>query len=295
MVDNFDKILDECIDRINRGESVESCLANYPDFAEQLKRLLQAVLQTKKTYTFVPGESTKIAAKRRFDAALERRLQADDKQPWFSRLFGRPLAWAALATAAAAIIAVFFGLNQGVYPVGPTPNPDPEGNFVLLISDEVNAIEDFENLNVSITKVGLLLSGDSAEWVEFEPETTVVDLTTVKGDKTQQIWRGNIPEGEYAKIIIHVDYVKGVLKATGETVEVKLPSNKLQISKPFQITSGTVTSFTYDLTVISTGNQPSGIKYILKPQIGESGVTTKPANNGTEATPTNNKGKGNNE
>ena len=266
MVDNFDKILDECIDRINRGESVESCLANYPDFAEQLRPLLQAVFQTKDAYTFVPRESAKMAAKKRFDAALERRLQADDKQPWLNRLFGRPLAWAAIATAAVAIITVLFGLNQGVYPVGPTPDPDPVGNFVLLISDEVNAIEDFESLNVSIVKVGLLSSGDSTEWVEFEPETAVVDLTDVKGDKTQQIWRGNIPEGEYTKVVIHVDYVTGVLKATGETVEVKLPSQKLQISKPFQITSGTVTSFTYDLTVVSTGNQQSGIKYILKPQ-----------------------------
>jgi hypothetical protein len=295
MVDNFDKILDECIDRINRGETVESCLASYPDFAEQLKPLLGAVLQTRETYTFAPQESTKMAAKRRFDAALEKRLQADDKkQPWLNRFFGRPLAWAAIATAAAAIFAVYFGLNQAAYPVGPTPDPDPVGNFVLLISDEVNAIEDFESLNVSITKVGLLSSGDSPEWVEFEPETEVIDLTTVKGDKTQQIWRGNIPEGEYTKVIIYVDDVNGVLKATGETVEVKLPSNKLQISKPFRITSGTVTSFTYDLTVISTGNQQSGIKYILKPQIGESGAESKPANNSTEATPINNKGKGRN-
>lgn len=294
MVDNFDKILDECIDRINSGESVESCLANYPEFAEQLKPLLGAVLQTKKAYTFIPQENAKMAAKRRFDAALGRPLAANDKQPWLSRLFGRPLAWGALATAAVAIIAVYFGLNQGIYPVGPTPNPDPVGNFVMLISDEVNAIEDFTSLNVSITKVGLLSSGDSAEWVEFEPETIVVDLTTVKGDKTQQIWRGNIPEGEYTKVIIYVDDVTGVLKATGETVEVKLPSNKLQISKPFQITSGTITSFTYDLTVVSTGNQQSGIKYILKPQIGESGADTKPANNGTEASPINSNGKGKN-
>jgi hypothetical protein len=51
-----------------------------------------------------------------------------------------------------------------------------------------------------------------------------------------------------------------------------LPSQKLQISIPFQITAGSVTSFIYDLTVVSTGNQQSGIKYILKPQVGESGV-----------------------
>lgn len=283
MADNFNKILDECIDRINRGESVESCLANYPGYSEQLEPLLRATLQTKKTYTFVPREGAKMAAKRRFDAALERRLQTNkETKPWLSRIFSRPMTWAVLATTAVAIIAIYFGLNQVFYPVGPVPNPDPEGNFILLISDDVNAIGDFESVNVSIAKVGLLSSG-SGGWIEFEPEIKEVDLTTVQGDKTQQIWRGNIPEGEYTKVFIYVSDVQGVLKEIiGETkqpVEIKLPSNKLQISKPFQITAGTVTSFTYDLTVISTGNGQSGVKYILKPQAGESGADTNPSNN----------------
>jgi len=146
----------------------------------------------------------------------------------------------------------------------------------LLISDDVNAIGDFTSVDVSITRVGLLLSGDSGEWIEFKPEIKEVDLTTVQGDKTQEIWRGNIPEGKYNKIFIYVDDIKGILEATGETVEIELPSNKLQISKPFQITEDTITSFTFDLTVVSTGNEQSGIKYILKPQIGESGAETKP-------------------
>ena len=278
MVDIFDKILDECMDRINRGQSVESCLADYPSYAEQLEPLLRSMLQTKKTYTFVPSDSAKIAARQRFQAALEKRVQKEEeKQPWLTRIFGRPLARVAVATAVVATIAVYFGLNQPFYPVGPAPVPDSEGNFVLLISDDVNAIGDFTSVDVSITRVGLLLSGDSGEWIEFKPEIKEVDLTTVQGDKTQEIWRGNIPEGEYNKIFIYVDDIKGILEATGETVEIKLPSNKLQISKPFQITAGTVTSFTFDLTVVSTGNEQSGIKYILKPQIGESGAETKPA------------------
>ena len=31
--------------------------------------------------------------------------------------------------------------------------PNPEGNFAFLMSDEVNAISDFQKLNVSISKV----------------------------------------------------------------------------------------------------------------------------------------------
>ena len=284
MADDLNKILDECIDRINSGEGIESCLLDYPGSSEQLKPLLQAALQSKKAYAFVPREETKLAAKRRFNAALERRLQTEkEAQSWFSRIIGKPLTWAALAAVTAAIFGIYLGINQMVYPISPfVPEPNPEGNFVLLISDDVNAISDFESVDVSIEQVGLFSSGNGG-WIEFKPDVEIVDLTTVQGDKTQQIWRGNLPEGEYTRVFIYISNVQGILKeaieTNGQSVDIKLPSNKLHISEPFQITEDTVTSFTYDLTVIATGNQQSGIKYILKPQAGESGADNEPANN----------------
>jgi hypothetical protein len=193
-----------------------------------------------------------------------------------------------VTVAAVLLIALigYFGLRPVLFPAGPipqpgplpvtpSPQPSPEGNFVFLISDEVNAIGDFESLNVSISKIGLQLGGDSGQWVEFEPQVKDVDLTLVQGDETQEVWRGNVPEGQYAKVFINVADVRGVLKETGQTVDVKLPSQKLHISKQFQITADMVTSFTYDLTVVAAGSPQSGIKYILKPQIGQSGADSE--------------------
>jgi hypothetical protein len=128
---------------------------------------------------------------------------------------------------------------------------------------------------VTISKIGLQQQ-DGGKWVEFQPEIAEVDLTQVQGDAVQEIWRGDIPEGQYSQVFIYVDNVRGVLKATGQTVEVKLPSRKLHISKLFEVTADTVTSFTYDLTVVAAGNQQSGIKYILKPQAVQSGADQKP-------------------
>ena len=276
MANNFDKTLDECIDRINRGESLESCLADYPEYVGQLEPLLQTMLQTKETYSFAPSASAKRVARQRFSTALERLEQRRrEKQPLFTRVFARPLVWTTAAVVLLILAAGFFGLRPLLYPVGPMPNP--EGNFVFLISDDVNAIGDFESLNVSISKIGLLPGGDSERWVEFEPEVKQVDLTLVPGDETQEIWRGNVPEGQYTKVFIYVSGVHGILKETGQTVDVKLPSQKLHISKPFQVTADTVTSFTYDLTVVATGSPQSGIKYILKPQIDQSGADHKPS------------------
>jgi hypothetical protein len=276
MANNFSEILDGCIDRINRGESLKACLADYPEYIKQLEPLLQAMLQTQGAYSFEPEANAKREARQRFNVALlrlERRRR--EKQSLFPRVFARPRAWATVAAVLLILVAGYFGLRLPQQPIVPLPNQ--EGNFVFLISDEVNAIGDFDSLNISISKIGLQLSGDSGQWVEFEPEVGEVDLTLLPGDETQEIWRGNVPEGQYSSVFIQVADVSGVLKETGQTVEVKLPSGKLHLSKSFQITASTVTSFTYDLTVIATGSLQSGIKYILKPQIDQSGAGYKPS------------------
>ena len=280
----FDEILDECIDRISRGQSVEACLADYPDYAEQLEPLLRTMSQTQAVYSFVPSASGKTAARQRFDAArkgLEQKRR--EKQSFFAGVFTRPAVWATVAAVLVLLIGGFFGLRSvlepsGTVPTQVSPEPDPAGNFVFLISDDVNAIDDFESLNVSIEKIGLLL-GNTDGWIDFEPEINDVDLTMVKGDKTQEIWRGNIPEGQYNRVFVYITDVRGILKETGETVEIKLPSLKLHISKNFQVSVDTVTSFTYDLTVIATGNAQSGVNYILQPQADQSGADSKPKEN----------------
>lgn len=152
----------------------------------------------------------------------------------------------------------------------PTTTPTPAGeevNFRLLISDEVNAIDDFDELWVTITQIGVQQGGESGAWIERDLDPgEKVDLTELKGDNATEIWSGELDNGTYTKVFIHVSIVEGVL--AGGEVNVKLPSGKLQISKPFEVTSGEVTEFVYDITVIKAGE--SG-KYILKPQIAQSG------------------------
>jgi hypothetical protein len=274
MNEKFDYIIDECLDRITRGQSVEACLDDYPEYSEQLKPLLQAILQTKNAYTYTPSASAKKLARQRFNAALDKLEQRRrEKQSLFTWLFPRPRVLATIAVATVILIAGYFGLqsvfNDGADPIQVNPLPNPQGNFVFLISDEENAIGDFQTLNISIAEIGLQLGDEADQWIEFNPEVEVVDLTLLPGDKAQAIWRGDVPEGQYTKVFIHVSSVQGILKETKHEVEVKLPSQKLQISKAFDVSADTVTNFIYDVTVIEAGK--SG-QYILKPQVGQSGA-----------------------
>lgn len=270
MKDRLDNILDECIDRINRGEAIETCLNSYPEYKEELSPLLYAMFDVKKVYTFTPSTQAKSRQRQRFNEALvASRTKAEERGSLLSWISGRTKVWAPVAAVIAIALVGYFGLRPTFMPTVMTAQPDPAGNFVFLMSDEVNAIADFDELHVTVSKVGLHLTGEDETIIEFEPETETVDLTQLKEDLAQEIWQGNVPAGEYSKVFIEVSEVWGILTATGEEIEIKLPSGKLQISTPFTVESGETTNFVYDLTVVEAGR--SG-QYILKPQAGESGA-----------------------
>ena len=203
MMSDLDRIIDECVDRLNSGEGIDACLASYPEHAEELKPLLDAVLQTSSAYRFAPSATAKERDRRRFNAALEERMvKREARQSLFSQFFGRTRMWAPVALAVVIAVIGYFGLRPALLPdegqtqipspeqelpVSPiTPPPSPDGNFVFLISDEVNAIDDFASLDLSISTIGLLPSDESG-WIEFEPETRRVDLTLLPGAETQEI------------------------------------------------------------------------------------------------------------
>ena len=146
-------------------------------------------------------------------------------------------------------------------------------NFRLLISDEKNAIDDFAHLLVTIDRIGLQQGGESGGWLELDvpEEVREVDLVDVIGDAAVEIIKAQIPPGKYSKVFIHVDDVTGELKS-GVTTPVKLPSSKLQIIKPFEVQTGSLTSFVFDVTVVAAGAEKKGVKYILKPIIAQSGA-----------------------
>jgi Domain of unknown function (DUF4382) len=264
MAEDFDRILDECIDRMNRGDNVADCVSDYPAYSEKLGPLLQSMHDVQKACTFVPSADTKRTARQEFYAALGRQGRTAPDLSFF-RVIPRYVAWAtiaALVLAAVGILVIQAVLNP------PILVPNPQGNFAFLISDEPNDIGDFESLNVTITRVGLQAAG-SLKRLEFTPETRTVDLTRLQGEQSQEIWRGNVTAGQYSQVYIYVTEVTGQLESTGQIVDVKLPSSKLHISMAFEVTVDTVTSFTFDITVVATGNNG---KYILKPRVGDSGA-----------------------
>jgi len=182
------------------------------------------------------------------------------------------------------------------------------GSFRLLISDRPAAIGDFDSLDVTFdrARVHRQQSGDDEAEPDDDTETEsgtetdddtetatatadttatetesdggergftvfdldepTVDLTQVVGEKAIGVLDGELEAGQYSKIELYVSDVEGIVD--GESVAVKVPSEKLQIQKPFEITSDGTVEFVFDINVVKKGNGG----YNLLPVISESGV-----------------------
>ena len=70
MQTKFDQILDECITRITKGETVESCLKRYPDFAGELEPFLRIIAQTGDAYSYKPSSEAKAKGRERLYAEM---------------------------------------------------------------------------------------------------------------------------------------------------------------------------------------------------------------------------------
>jgi len=174
------------------------------------------------------------------------------------------------------------------------------GTVNFYVSDQPNDMDDFEHLNVTITQVQFHLvdaadtesademdlnetatpvetddneteedeESEDGRWVTREVNATDVDLSQLRGPNATLLEQFDLPAGEYNKIHMEVSEVNGTL-TNGESANVKLPSEKLQLNSQFTVENGSEVDFVYDVTVQKAGN--SG-KYVLKPVVSESGT-----------------------
>jgi hypothetical protein len=66
----FDNILNECLDRVLRGETIEECLKNYPEQAPELAPLLHTAVTAKQAANIQPRAEFKAQARYAFKSAL---------------------------------------------------------------------------------------------------------------------------------------------------------------------------------------------------------------------------------
>lgn len=153
---------------------------------------------------------------------------------------------------------------------GPSEPSEETGNFELYISDQPADISDFEYLNVTIGEARIFSenfsneSGDE-DFRRFDVNRTV-DLTQVVGDRREKVLDDELEPGTYQKVELHTADILGVVE--NRSVDVKVPSEKLMITKEFEVVVNETTEFVFDINVVRKGQNG----YNLLPVISESGV-----------------------
>ena len=66
----FENILDECLERIIQGKTVEQCLLDYPDHAAALEPMLRTVVKARTVINIRPRPEFKDRARHQFQAAI---------------------------------------------------------------------------------------------------------------------------------------------------------------------------------------------------------------------------------
>ncbi|MCU4752413.1 DUF4382 domain-containing protein [Halobacteria archaeon AArc-curdl1] len=101
---------------------------------------------------------------------------------------------------------------------------------------------------------------------ELDLDGATVDLTQVVGGKAMEVFDGELEAGRYTKIELYAAEIEGIVD--GELADVKIPSEKLRIVKPFEVTEDEAVTFVFDINVVRKGNGG----YNLLPVIAKSGI-----------------------
>ena len=109
----FDNLLNEYLDRILKGETVEQCLNRYPEQAQQLEPLLRTALAMKAAQALKPSPEFKAQARFEFQSALQE--MATMKKPKLSFSWHPQWRWqSGWAIAVIALVVVLLGCGGTV-------------------------------------------------------------------------------------------------------------------------------------------------------------------------------------
>ena len=258
---DFNQILDECIDRMNSGQSLEDCLKLYPEFAHELEPHLRAASELELQSTFVPSQSAKARGRERLSRAM---VELEEKRkespaPWLQRLFRQPKVWAPVA-AALLVAIVGFSLWTVLTPV--SPPLVYAGVLEVRVTDAPT--HDVSAVNITVSNIEVHKTTGETEWLSVIEEDKNFDLLKLRGVE-EVLGSKEIETGNYTQIRMDVKEV--IVTIDGEPQKAKLPSGKLKLLYSFEVERDKITVLTLDFDADKSVVVTGAGKVIFKPVV----------------------------
>jgi len=260
MARNFDEILDECVDRMNRGEGLEECLASCPEHAKELEPALRALFDLRAAYSWTPSPARKAEAKQRFYAVLEGLEQKrQQRRVIFPQALRWSKAWAAVAVILVVVIAGYFGLKAALAPV----------SYAGLLEVRVTDARawDVSKVIVSVDDIQVHKAGaeEDGEWLTVIDVKKTFDLLALSGVE-EVLGSKSIEATEYNNI--RMDVLSVTVTIDGEEKAATVTSGKLKLVAHFKVEANGKTILTLDFdadrSVVVTGTGEVLFKPVIK-------------------------------
>lgn len=261
---DFKKVLDECIDRMNSGETPDECIKHYPEYAEKLEPYLRTVSVFQSRSAFVPSASAREKGREKLCQAIteHRRKEqvSEEKRSIFQRLFGRPRVLAPVA-AALAIIIIGYSLRDIFVPVA-IPLAQA-GTLEVRVTDAPKY--DVSAVNITVANIEISKSETETSWIGIVEENKSFDLLKLRGVE-EVLGSKKIDTGHYTQIRMDVKYVS--VTVDGIPQNAKLPGEKLKLVGSFTVEDGKTTTLTLDIdadkSIVITGKDTVIFKPVVK-------------------------------
>jgi len=133
MAERFENILNECLERMRQGESVEQCLARYPEQAAELAPLLQVAAATQKTSSAVQPRP-EFKERSRYEIQAQLHGKERKTEPKKTSFVGWMPRW---AVAVVSVILVFLVAGTGTVAASTSSMPDDTLYPVKLATERV--------------------------------------------------------------------------------------------------------------------------------------------------------------
>ncbi len=133
--EKFNNILNECLDRILKGEAIEQCLSSYPDQAKELEPLLRTASAARVASTIQPRAEFRAKARYEFQSAMRDMVVGRKSQ----RRHPFSLHWQWRSGWAVAIIAIIIVVLAGGGTIAAAANSMPDSTLypVKLATEEL--------------------------------------------------------------------------------------------------------------------------------------------------------------
>ena len=133
MAERFENILDGCLERLRQGESLEQCLARYPDRAAELEPLLRVAMASQRAASLVEPRP-EFKARTRYEMQSQLHDKERKSEPKKSGLVGWVPKWAVVV---ASVVLIFLLAGTGTVAASSTSMPDDTLYPVKLATERV--------------------------------------------------------------------------------------------------------------------------------------------------------------